>query len=67
MLVDRPVVEIFVNRGRAAFTASDGGFLPSRAGAALFNRGGTVVSTSVAAYGMGCGWTKTKPVPKAAP
>ena len=65
MLVDRPVVEIFVNRGRAAYVAADGGFVSNRTTVALFNSGKVAVTAlNVSAYGMECGWTKTKPTPK---
>ena len=66
MVVDRPVVEIFVNGGRAAYVAADGGVQAGRAAVALFNNGtAAVVATNVSAYSMGCGWTDTKPIPKA--
>ena len=68
MVVDRPVVEIFVNKGRAAFVSSEVGFASNRTAVSVFNRGGVaVVATNVSAFGMGCGWTYNKPVPKVSP
>ena len=64
VLVDRPVVEIFVNKGRAAFVSADNSFHENHTKVALFNSGKAPVTANVSAFGMGCGWTKTKPTPK---
>ena len=64
ILVDRPVVEMFVNKGRAAFVSADANFSVTKTAVALFNRGTAAVQASnVSAFGMGCGWAKTKPSP----
>ena len=64
VLVDRPIVEMFVNRGRAAFVSADANFSLHKTAVTLFNNGtDTVIATGIGAFGMGCGWTKTKPCP----
>ena len=64
VLVDRSVVEIFANKGRAAFVSADNSFHENHTKVALFNSGKAPVTANVSAFGMGCGWTKTKPTPK---
>ena len=63
ILVDRPVVEIFVQRGRGAFVAASN-FSVGRASVHLVNDGTNVaVAVTVNASGMGCGWASALPVP----
>jgi sucrose-6-phosphate hydrolase SacC (GH32 family) len=65
VLVDRPIVEIFVNQGRASFISADQNFSTAHTEIRLFNNGPiAVTATNVSAFSMGCGWTKTKPIPK---
>ena len=60
-LVDRPIVEIFINNGRASHVVVNP-FNLSSAAIAIINKGTAVVEASnVTAYGMGCGWTKPTP------
>jgi len=64
MLIDRPIVEIFVNRGRAAFVSADANFSTSNTEVVLFNTGGgTVAAHNVSAFEMGCGWATELPKP----
>ena len=57
MLVDRPLTEVFVNGGRAAYTFADDTFSVERTGVSVFNTGSDVIGVSNAsAYSMGCGW-----------
>ena len=39
VLVDRPIVEFYVNGGRAAFTNADANFSTTRTGVAVYNHG----------------------------
>ena len=65
VLVDRPLVEVFVQRGRAAYTFADTSFSADKTAVLLFNDGpSAVVASNVSAFGMGCGWATTLPVPK---
>ena len=63
VLVDRPVVEVFVQGGRGAFVAVSN-FSETLASVHLLNRGAAPVHANVSAYGMGCGWAAILPVPK---
>ena len=60
----RPIVEIFINNGRASHVAVNP-FDPSLAEIAIVNKAGTaaVQVFNVTAFGMGCGWTSSKPIP----
>lgn len=66
LLVDRPIVEVFVNGGRGAFVAA-ANFSLDRATAHLVNRGVHPVAATVSAHGMGCGWSAELPVPRVLP
>jgi hypothetical protein len=67
-LIDRPVVEIFVNDGRASHVAVNDYFPSNTTAIVAFNDGTAPVTVSSAeAYGMGCGWTATRPTPTATP
>jgi hypothetical protein len=60
--VDRPVVEIFINGGRAAFTHAAADFALNSTAVRVFNDGKTAVTASnVSVHGMGCGWTAMAP------
>ena len=62
VLVDRPVVEIFVQHGRAAYTHAVTDFVPEKTAVHLFNEGGAVVvASNVTIWGVGCGWTAQRP------
>jgi hypothetical protein len=64
VLVDRPIVEIFINRGRAAFVSADTNFSVNLTDVSVFNGGAKPVTASnVSAYRMGCGWATVKPKP----
>ena len=66
LLVDRPIVEMFVNGGRAAFTHAAADFDASRTAVHLLG-GDRLVASSVSVHGMGCGWASEQPLPRAAP
>ena len=52
------------DQGRAAHVAVTDYFPSNSTGLAVFNYGpAAVTATSAAVYGMGCGWTDTKPTP----
>ena len=60
--VDRPVVEIFINGGRAAFTHAVADFTLNSTAVRLFNAGkSSVTASSISVHGMGCGWTAVAP------
>jgi sucrose-6-phosphate hydrolase SacC (GH32 family) len=62
--VDRPVVEIFINGGRAAFTHAVADFALNSTAVRVFNGGKAAVTCSnVSVHGMGCGWTAVAPAP----
>jgi len=65
MLVDRPIVEIFVNGGRAAFVSADANFSSATTDVSLFNNNDNVgvTASSVSAFEMGCGWATELPKP----
>jgi sucrose-6-phosphate hydrolase SacC (GH32 family) len=64
VLVDRPIVEIYVNRGRAAFVSADAAFSALATDITMFNKGVVgVTATNVSAHRMGCGWATTRPTP----
>ena len=64
VIVDRPVVEIFINQGRAAFVAGAlKPFSADRLEVSLFNAGPPVPAT-VEAHEMGCGWAQSRPEPR---
>lgn len=56
VLVDRPIVEIFVMGGRAAHTFADTTFNVANASVWLFNNGPVAPTATVSAWGMECGW-----------
>merc|ERR1711924_452183 len=65
VLVDRPIVEVFVMGGRIAYAHADAAFSMDRSSVHIFNDAAVPVSTSgVFAYGMGCGWRDDMPQPK---
>lgn len=63
VLVDRPVIELFVMSGRAATTLSGPPFRVNATAVFIFNQGKTAVTTVTSAHGMGCGWAGSLPVP----
>lgn len=64
VLVDKSIVEFFVQRGRVAYVACDKFYSAANSSVHVFNSGPSVVSVSnVSAFPMGCGWTHTKPSP----
>ena len=66
VLVDRPLVEVFVQRGRAAYVFTDTTFSADKVAAHFFNAGSATLGLhNVSAYAMGCGWTSTLPEPRA--
>ena len=65
VLVDRPVVEVFVQGGRDAYVYADTSFNTSATQAFLFNNGDEDVElTSLSIFEMDCGWTSELPLPK---
>lgn len=64
VLVDKPIAEFFIMGGRAAYVAIDRFYTPAAASVHFFNGGvHQVTASNVSAYGMGCGWSHTLPVP----
>eukprot|EP00937_MAST-01D_sp_MAST-1D-sp2_P006943 g6943.t1 len=64
VLVDRPIVEMFFQGGRASYTRAAADFSAARVQVHLFNLGAAnVAASNVSAFGMGCGWTDTPPAP----
>ena len=66
MLVDRPIVEVYVLGGRIAWVHQDNQFNVSQASVHLYNAGvgRGIIASNVAAYGMGCGWRSDLPPAK---
>ena len=65
VLVDRPIVEIFVNGGRGAFVYGDSDFDSEKTSVHVLNAGRANVSVSSASvFGMGCGWRADAPAPR---
>lgn len=63
VLVDRPIIEVFVQGGRGAFVAASN-FSLDHASVHLVNGGAVAVATNVSAFGMGCGWAGSLPAPR---
>ena len=63
IIVDRPVVEVFVQGGRGAFVAASN-FSLDHASVHLVNDGATSVEARVNASGMACGWASELPTPR---
>ena len=62
--MDQPVVEMFIDGGRAAFTHVVVDFAAISAAVRLCNDEDTAVTASnVSVHGMGCGWTAVAPTP----
>ena len=70
ILLDRPIIEVFLMGGRAAFVSHTAEFNSSRAAVRLHNRnqGGAAapIVAEVAVHGMGCGWAAELPRPRTA-
>lgn len=66
LIVDRPIVELFLMGGRAAFTSTDENFRLDATSTHVFNEGsgGGFTIRNASAYGMGCGWAKARPQPQ---
>lgn len=63
ILVDRPIVEVFVQGGRGAFVAASN-FSLEHASVHLVNDGAMSVEAHVNASGMACGWASELPTPR---
>ena len=65
LIVDRPIVELFLMSGRAAFTSTDENFRLDATSTHVFDEGsgGGFMIRNASAYGMGCGWAKARPQP----
>ena len=65
VLVDKSIVEFFVQRGRVAYVACDNFYSAANSSVHVFNSGptATVGVSNVSVFPMGCGWTHTKPSP----
>jgi sucrose-6-phosphate hydrolase SacC (GH32 family) len=63
ILVDRPLVELFVQGGRGAFVAASN-FSIDKTSVHLVNDGDAAVHATVSAWGMGCGWSAQLPTPR---
>jgi hypothetical protein len=66
VLVDRPVVEVFVMGGRIAWVHNDNTFDINNTSVHVYNhgQGKSIIATNISAYGMGCGWRDDLPPPK---
>ena len=62
IIMDRLVVEVFVQGGRRTFVAASN-FSVGRASVHLVNDGAVAVAAIVNASGMGCGWANALPLP----
>eukprot|EP01052_Picozoa_sp_SAG31_P023377 SAG31_NODE_1923_length_6914_cov_3.243580_7_plen_609_part_00 len=65
VLVDRSVIECFINNGRAAFVTTALNYSSAKSAITVFNHGGTgaVTARNVSAFQMGCVMTSVKPEP----
>jgi sucrose-6-phosphate hydrolase SacC (GH32 family) len=64
ILVDRPIVEVFLMGGRAAFVATRVPFDPDATSVHLFNSGNAdVTAAHISVHGMSCGWAESLPIP----
>ena len=62
ILVDRPIVELYINGGRAAFTVAAANFAVDSTAVRIFNKGAAAITaTNVTAHGMSCAWTDVVP------
>jgi hypothetical protein len=66
IIVDRPIVEVYVLGGRIAWVHMDNTFNPNTTAVHIYNAGDlfNVTASNVSAYGMGCGWRPDLPRPK---
>ena len=65
ILVDGPIVEVFVQGGRSAFSWAENNFQRNKTAVHLFNAGSAqVVAKNVSVFGMGCGWRPDEPKPR---
>ena len=62
ILVDRPLVDVFVQGGRGAFVAASN-FSKELSSVHLVNEGAVAVQATASAWGMGCGWAAQLPPP----
>ena len=64
VLVDRPVVEFYVQGGRASFTVASQDFSVEQTAVRLYSAALVgITATNVSVHGMACGWTSTPPIP----
>ena len=66
LLVDRPIVEVYVQGGRGAFVVA-ANYSVANASVHLVNRGRVPVVANVSAWQMECGWAAQLPTPNVAP
>ena len=64
VLLDRALVETFLQGGRVAFVDASMRFSLDSTSVYLFNHGAAPVSANVSAHQMACGWTSELPTPK---
>jgi hypothetical protein len=65
VLLDRPILEVVLQGGRVGFIHAQLGLNASSEAVHVFNEGKAQIDVvNVTAYGMGCGWTDTLPVPR---
>ena len=62
LLVDRPIVEVYVQGGRGAFVVA-ANYSAANASVHLVNRGHVPVVANVSAWQMECGWAAQLPTP----
>lgn len=65
IIVDRPIIEVYVLGGRIAWAHQDNFFNASATSVHLYNAGRRkIVASNVSAYGMSCGWRSDLPPPR---
>ena len=64
ILIDRPVVEAFVNGGRTSYVTADVAYSDANSSVHMFAGASSVAIESVEAHTVGCGWSTTLPLPK---
>lgn len=64
LLIDKPVIEVFLMGGRAAFVATKVPYDSNATAVHLFNNGARdVIAREISVKGMGCGWAAGIPMP----
>jgi hypothetical protein len=64
ILIDRPVIEAFVNGGRTSYVTADTAYSDDNSSVHIFAGASSVAIESVEAHTVGCGWSETLPKPR---